>query len=127
MGYETTLIIGKVYPSIVLPSDNGKIYVGSLASIDLSGSDFCGTQIDQTDTQEAFFYTNSRTNEEKVEKDCYGAKLYAIDPQKVLNSLKEFQAKSYYRRYAAAIPLLESLIKDFDPEIEPLKCILFGH
>ena len=127
MGYETKLIIGKVYPSMVLESDNGKLFVSEVASIDLSGSCFTDTVIDKEDTQQAFIYSTSRTTEEKIEVDCYGKLLYAIKPQKVLDMIKKEHKKEYYRRYAAAIPMLESLIADFDDEIEPLMCVLYGH
>lgn len=125
MGYETKLIIGKTYPNLMIESDKGKLYVAIIATIDLSCSCFTDTVIDEGDNKEAFIYSTSITVEEKIEVDCYGKTLYAIDPIKVLNVMKKAHKKEYYRRYAAAIPMLESLIKDF--KTENLKCILYGH
>lgn len=121
MGYETTLIIGIAHQPCI-KSDRGKWHVSEIASIDLCKSCFHSTRINkELDTLKAYFYG---TNGKKVQKDLYGEELFLIDPKEALQMIKEAN-KINYRRYNAAIPMMEVIINSF-PELI-IKCILYGH
>lgn len=121
MGYEIKLIIGTVHKA--LPDDPADLYLIEVAMIDLCKSCFGNTWIDESDKKNTIYFCDIGTN---VSDDLYGSKLYPIDPKKVLAKIKENnKGKDKYRRYNAAIPLLENLIADFPDE--GLKCILYGH
>lgn len=122
MGYETTLIVGFMSSGKILEGDHGR-YVITIASIDLCKSVFNCTFIDEADKNNpvnASIDGNSNTW-----KDLYGKELYGIDPKKVIDKMKKANQRESYRRYRAAIPMLESLIEDFKGQ--ELTCILYGH
>lgn len=122
MGYETKLIIGKNTNAPL--EDIDASYVSVIATIDLCKSVFYDTWIDKDDvTKKVFFYGSDGNT--VIKQDSYGNPLYAIDPIKVLNMMIDANREEEYRRYQAAIPMLESLIKTF--EGENLICILYGH
>jgi hypothetical protein len=123
MGYETKLIIGQHINFGDI--DNGLFCVITIAEIDLCKSCFIDTYIDKNrDTQKCFIYGSD--GHTKITKDKYGSELVLVPPSEVLGKMKDNnKGKNKYRRYSAAIPMLESLIKDF-PE-ENLTCVLFGH
>jgi hypothetical protein len=123
MGYETKLIIGKKTDMKELQNE-GANFVIEIASIDLCKSDFSDTQLNKEEDTELVYIYGSDGNTE-ITKDEYGSKLYAIEPKKVLRFMQNANKTAKYRRYNAAIPLLKSLIKDF--EGENLTCILYGH
>ena len=123
MGYETKLIIG-VKHSGNLFQENGFNWLNEVASIDLCKSCFYDTYIDkEKDTEKLFIYGSDGNT--KITEDRYGSPLLAIEPKNVLKMMVAANKVEKYRRYNAAIPMLKSLIKDF--EGENLTCILYGH
>ena len=99
-------------------------YVIEIASIDLCKSDFFDTQLNkEEDTELVYIYASDGNTE--ITMDCYGSRLYAVNPKKVLKFMQNANKTAKYRRYNAAIQLLKSLIKDFKDE--GLTCILYGH
>ena len=123
MGYETKLIIGKNCGKLSL-EDTDASYVNVIATIDLCKCVFFDTWIDKdVDTEKVYFYGSDGNT--VISKDQYDCPLFAIDPTNVLNMMKDANGEEKYRRYSAAIPMLESLIKTF--EGENLTCILYGH
>jgi hypothetical protein len=121
MGYETRLIIGSL--TTMKGHENKDCdYVIPIAEIDLCKSCFYDTYLDQEkDTHKVYFYEGDN----EIITDKYGKQLFAIPPAKVLKKMQQENKKEYYRRYAAAIPMLKSLMKDF--KSENLTCILYGH
>lgn len=122
MGYDTRLIIGYLSSGKIMESDHGR-YVIKIAEIDLCKSTFSYTYIDEADKQNPV--NTSLDGNENCWKDLYGSELYGIDPKKVLAEMEKAEKIESYRRYRAAIPMLKSLIKDF--EGQELTCILYGH
>lgn len=121
MGYETRLIVGFLATGKMLEGDHGR-YVVTIATIDLCKSVFRATYIDESD--KTIPVNASIDGNSNCWKDLYGKELYAVDPKKVLNKMKEANKSERYRRYRAAIPMLESLIEDFKGQ--ELTCILYG-
>jgi hypothetical protein len=123
MGYETKLIIGRKTDMKGNQYKDAN-FVIQVASIDLCKSCFYDTYIDkEEDTEKVYIYGSDGNTE--INQDSYGSRLFAIAPEKVLKMMQKANRKEKYRRYNAAIPLLKSLIKDF--EGENLTCILYGH
>ena len=123
MGYETTLIIGKLTDMKGYKNKDCD-YVIKIAEIDLCKSYFYGTQLnDKTDTHKVYLYHSDGDTE--MVKDKYDSQLFAISPKQVLDIMIEQNKIEKYRRYSAAIPLLKSLMKDF--KNENLTCVLYGH
>jgi hypothetical protein len=117
MGYEIKLLVGYVFPHA-----KGRKSLSEIASIDLCKSVFHHTYIDESDKENPVgIYHGDKV----IYKDSYDELLYAIDPQKVLDAMVSANKKQPYRRYKAAIPMLESLIADF--ATEDIKCVLYGH
>lgn len=122
MGYETKLIIGTLTNSKGFKNKKCD-WLNEIASIYLSKCCFYDTYINKdTDTHKVFIYASD--GDKEIATDKYGNQLFAIDPTQVLNMMIEDNAKQQYRRYNAAIPLLQSLIYSFNDD---LKCILFGY
>ena len=122
MGYETRLIVGFMSSGKILDGDHGR-YVIKIADIDLCKACFSYTFIDEADKENPV--NTSIDGNENCWKDLYGAELYGVDPKKVLAKMKQANKHEGYRRYRAAIPMLESLIEDF--KNQELTCILYGH
>jgi hypothetical protein len=120
MGYETLLIVGTPCQSL----REGYKYVLRIAEIDLCKAVFSHTWIDESDKGQLAEVVHG--GDQDCIKDLYGSPLYCVSPQKVLDKMKaanKGMGKDGYRRYNAAIPMLESLINDFP---EGLTCVLFG-
>jgi len=118
MGYETRLIIGRKFEEEI---EYGMTYFSKIAEIDLCKSNFFDTFLDKDRyTERLYFYDGY----DKIETDMYGKPLFSVPPAEILEFMKKHN-RERYRRYNAAIPLLKSLIKDFQDE--NLTCILFGH
>lgn len=125
MGYETKLLIGQISQSV---KTGDRCYFSQIASIDLCKTDiFKDTRIELEKPLEDFthVYIYDSSGNKEITEDFYGSPLVANDPKKVLELMKKSHKKEYYRRYAAAIPLLQSIIDDFT-ELE-LACVLYGH
>lgn len=122
MGYETKLIIGTKTDMKGYENKDAN-FVIEIASIDLCKSDFYDTQLNKEEDTELVYIYGSNGNTE-ITMDCYGSRLYAINPKKVLKFMQNANNTAKYRRYNAAIALLKSLIKDFEDD---LTCILYGH
>lgn len=125
MGYETRLIVGFMSSGQIMKGDHGR-YVIKIADIDLCKSCFHSTIIDESD--KANPVNTSLDGDSNCWKDLYGNELFGVDPVAVLHAMekanKSLASEGGYRRYRAAIPMLESLIKDF--EGQELTCILYG-
>lgn len=121
-GYETRLIIGTLDNAIEV--ENPK-FVSVIAEIDLCNTDvFFDTYLDkERDTERVFIYASD--DETHITQDKYGSPLLAVPPKEVLKLMVAANKEHPYRRYQAAIPMLESLIETF--KYENLTCILFGH
>ena len=111
MGYEIKIIVGVKYGN----------YINDIAQVDLCKSIIRSTKLND-DAEETGFYSDCG---EMITKDVYGEKLYANDIYTVLETIKAAHEEEYYRRYAIAIPMLESIIRDFQGS--ELRCILYGH
>jgi len=123
MGYETKLIIG-TKTNMQGYKNKDCVCVIQVASIDLCKSIFRDTWIDkERDTEKVYFYGSDGNTE--IIKDEYGSRLFAINPSEVLSMMDQANKIEKYRRYNAAIPLLKSLINDF--QHDNLTCILYGH
>lgn len=123
MGYETKLIIGNL--TDMKGMENKECFwVKTIAEIDLCKSVFFDTYIDkELNTTKVYIYGSDGDTE--ISKDRYGSHLLAIGPKYVLKMMQDAHKESKYRRYAAAIPLLKSLITSFKKE--NLTCILYGY
>lgn len=120
MGYETRLIIGTKHDN----KEKKGIYVIIVAEVDLCKSCFHDTYLEKDDTLHPAYFTDFSGKE--ITKDLYNAPLYCVDPSKVLAKIKLNNKETpTYRRYDAAIAVLEALIPAF--HTEQLTCLLYGH
>jgi len=121
MGYETKLYI--CYRTDYRGGKNRDCTsLIEIARIDLCKSAFQDTILDrELDTEKVCLLQN----DDDIEKDNYGKQLFAVDPIRVLEFLKKHNKLNAYRRYNAAIPMLENIVIDFREE--KICCVLFGH
>lgn len=119
MGYEIKLIIGR--KGFAGHENKDCTGIIEIASIDLCKCVFAGTRVNKQQIHKAFIYKG----DDEVLTDLYGDQLYHNSPKEVLKLMVKAQKYEKYRRYSAAIPMLKSLIRDF--EGQDLTCILYGH
>jgi hypothetical protein len=124
MGYETKLyfVEKSAHP---LNIDDGVAYCNVIATIDLSkaGEGALARLVRNSRPKEPAVYVFADDGNTHITRDRYDECLSVMDPADVLAAIKKDNAHEPYRRFAAAIALLEALI----PAFEDLKVLGYGH
>ena len=119
MGYELKMYLAtkhshSEYRQVIGTIDLCKLGRGKLA-------DFI--QDSKAESEDVFVYASDGNT--RITEDSYGDKLWEVDVEKLLPVMVEANKKEPYRRFNLAIPMMETLLKDFK-EVTPV-AIFYGY